>query len=87
MEEPDEEAVEQPTRSNEDAEQAYAWMAKEWTAIALVSIGAVLLLALVLMAPTGLAEFVGGQPAVEVVVLAVLAVALLVGFAWSRRGV
>lgn len=87
MEEPDEDAVERPTESKEDAEEAYAWMAKEWTGIALISIGSVLLLALVLMAPTGLADFVGQRPVVQVVVLGALALLLLGGFAWSRRGV
>lgn len=86
MEEPREESVEQPTRTEQDAEEETVWMLKEGLGIALVSIGFLLLLALGLLQATGLADFTGERTIVQVAVFGVLALLLLAVLAWSRRG-
>lgn len=80
--EPDAEAIDEPTRDSEQEAQETKWMIKEMVAVGLISIVGLLLLAFGLMQATGLVD-VGG-PLAEwglFIGLGVLAVAL---FAWSQ---
>jgi hypothetical protein len=87
---PDEDAIDEPTTTSAQEADETAWMLKEGVAIGLVSIAAVLVLALGLLQGTGLVDVLapiadtglGQWAALGVLVLVVLAV-----FAWSRIGV
>ncbi len=89
MQEPDEDSVEEPTTSEQQAEREATWMAKGWTSIAVVSIFLLVLVAVGLLQLTGVVDLlapiadtgVGQWSAVVGLALAVLAV-----FLWSRRG-
>lgn len=87
MEEPEKDAVEEPTHTEQDAEEAASFMGRELASIAVVSIGAMLLLALLLMQATGLAEFVGGGlgSGAQWVAVALFAAAVVGVFVWARR--
>ncbi|WP_254764437.1 hypothetical protein [Natrinema marinum] len=88
--EPDQEAIDEPTTSGAQEADETAWMMKEGVAVGLVSIIAVLILALGLMQATGLVNVlapftVGGLlPWAAIGVLVLLA---LGAFAWTRVGV
>jgi len=88
MEEPEEEAVEEPVHSEQDAREANAWATKELTSIAVISIAAFLLLALGMMQFTGLVELspIGGAGG-EIAAFGILVLVVAGLFAWSRRGV
>lgn len=88
MEEPDEQAVEEPVHSEKDAREANAWATKELTSIAVISIAALLLVALGMMQFSGLVELspIGGAGG-EIAVFGLLALVVAGLFAWSRRGV
>ncbi|MFB1062407.1 hypothetical protein [Natrinema sp. H-ect4] len=87
---PDEEAIDEPTTSGAQEADETAWMMKEGVTIGLISIMAVLVLALGLLQGTGLVDVFapiadtnfGQWIAFGVLVLVVIAV-----FAWSRVGV
>ncbi|QLG47984.1 hypothetical protein [Natrinema halophilum] len=88
--EPDEQAIEEPTTSGAQEASETAWMMKEGVTIGLISIMAVLVLALGLMQGTGLVDFLApfadtglGQWAA----FAVLVLIVVAAFVWSRRGV
>jgi hypothetical protein len=90
MEEPEGEAVEEPTTDEEQAEKEATWMAKEWVTIATVSILGLLLFALGLMQATGLVDLLapivdteGGQW----LVFGVLVLGAAALFVWGRRRV
>ncbi|WP_331232484.1 hypothetical protein [Natronorarus salvus] len=90
MEEPDEEAVEEPTTSEEQAEREATWMAKEWASIGVISILAVVLVALALLQLTGVVDLLAPIADTEIgqwSAFAVLALVVLAIFLWSRRGV
>lgn len=90
MEEPREESVEEPTNTEQEAREANAWMTKELTSIAAISIGFMLVFALVLLQGTGLVDLLGdgfGQESIHWVGVAAVALVLAAVFAWSRRGV
>lgn len=90
MEEPREESVEEPTNTEQEAREANAWMTKELTSIAAISIGFMLVFALVLLQGTGLVDLLGGgfgQEAIHWVGVAAVALVLAGVFVWSRRGV
>lgn len=90
MEEPDEDAIEEPTTSEEQAEREATWMVKEWTGIATISILVLLILVLGLMQATGVVDLlapiadteIGQWAAFLVILLVVLAI-----FGWSRKDV
>jgi len=87
---PDEEAIDEPTTSGAQEADETAWMMKEGVTIGLISIMAVLVLALGLLQGTGLVDVFCTDRrhqfrqwiAFGVLVLVVIAV-----FAWSRVGV
>jgi len=54
MQEPDEESVEEPTTSEQQAERGATWMVKEWTSIAVVSIFLLVLVAVGLLQLIGI---------------------------------
>lgn len=88
MEEPKEEAVEEPVHSEQDAREANAWVTKELTTLSVISIAGVVLLVVGMMLATGQMDLaplgLGGLGWMAFVVL----VAATAGvFAWSRRGV
>lgn len=87
--EPDAEAIEEPTTDGEHEAAETAWMMKEGVTIGIISILAVLLLAVALMQATGVVELVptGENPLFEWGAFAVLAILTIGLFAWSRRGV
>lgn len=89
MEEPRKESVEEPTNTEQDAREAESFMAREWSSIALVSIAGMLLLALGMMQATGLVDFLDvlGGATVQWLAIAVLGIAVVAAFLWSRRGV
>lgn len=90
MEEPREESVEEPTNTEQEAREANAWMTKELTSIAAISIGFMLVFALVLLQGTGLVDLLGGgfgQEAIHWVGVVAVALVLAAVFVWSRRGV
>jgi polyferredoxin len=90
MEEPDEEAIEEPTTDEQQAEREATWMAKEWASIGVISILVMVLLALGLLQATGVIDLlapiadteIGQWGAFVVLALVVLGISL-----WSRRGV
>ncbi|WP_394739507.1 hypothetical protein [Natronococcus roseus] len=90
MDEPDEEPTEKPTNDREEAEREGKWMARNWIGIAVVSILALLLLAVGMMQATGLVDVfapvadseTGQWAAFGVLALAVLAIA-----GWSWRAI
>jgi membrane-anchored glycerophosphoryl diester phosphodiesterase (GDPDase) len=90
MPEPDEESVEEPTTSEQQAEREATWMAKEWTSIAVVSIFLVVLVAVGLLQLTGVVDLLAPIADTEVgqwSVFVVIALVVLAIFLWSRRGV
>lgn len=88
MEEPSEEAVEEPVHSEEDAREANAWATKELTSLSIVSIAILLLLVAGMMLSTGLLELsVLGVDGFGWVLFAGLVLATLGLLVWSRRGV
>ena len=90
MKEPDEEAIEEPTTSEDQAEQEATWMVKEWTTIGTVSILLLLILVLGLMQVTGVVDLLAPIVDTEIGQWAVflgLALIVLVIFIWSRKDV
>lgn len=90
MEEPDEDAIEEPTTSEEQAEREATWMVKEWTTIAAISILLLLVLVLGLMQATGVVDLLAPVVDTEIgqwAVFVVIALVVLAIFLWSRRGV
>lgn len=90
MEEPREESVEEPTQSEQDAQEAATFMAKELLSIALVSIAALLLLVLGLMQATGVIDILGagiGSESIHWLGFVGLVLLVIAAFAWSRRGI
>ncbi len=88
--EPDEEAIDEPTTSGAQEADETAWMMKEGVAVGLVSIIAVLILALGLMQATGLVNILGPFAAgglLPWVAFGVLVLVALGAFAWTRVGV
>ncbi|WP_252698266.1 hypothetical protein [Natronosalvus vescus] len=88
MSKPDDRPTETPTEDSEDARQEGRWMARNWLAVAVVSIFTMVVLALAMLQATGLIEVPvpfteaeGGQWAV----LAVIAVVVLATGAWSWK--
>lgn len=90
MEEPDEDAIEEPTTSEEQAEREATWMMKEWTTIGTISILVLLVLVLGLMQATGLVDLVAPVADTEIgqwsVFVAIVLITLTI-FVWSRKGV
>lgn len=90
MEEPDEDAIEEPTTSEEQAEREATWMMKEWTTIGTISILVLLVLVLGLMQATGLVDLVAPVADTEIgqwsVFVAIVLITLAI-FVWSRKGV
>lgn len=84
--EPDEEAIDEPTTDSEQEARETTWMAKEGMAIGIVSIAVFLLVAVAMMQVTGLVDFFSSTLG-QVGFFAVLALATIAAFAWSRRGV
>ena len=88
---PDEEAIDEPTTSGAQEADETAWMMKEGVTIGLISIGLVLVLALVLLQATGSAIDVFGliieSTLGQWLVVAVFALVVLAAFAWARVGV
>jgi hypothetical protein len=90
MEEPDEDAIEEPTTDTQQAEKEATWMVKEWTTIGVISILVLVILAIGLLQATGVIDLLApivdtetGQWSVfGALVLIVVAI-----FLWSRRGV
>jgi hypothetical protein len=90
MEEPEEEAVEEPTTDEEQAEKEATWMAKEWVTIATVSILGLLLFALGLMQATGLVDVlapIADTEAGQWLAFGVLALGAAALFVWGRHRV
>ncbi|MFC4247471.1 hypothetical protein ACFOZ7_10740 [Natribaculum luteum] len=88
--EPDAEAIEEPTRDSKQEARETAWMMKEGTTIGVVSILAVLLLALALMQATGLVDLMAPLADTQLGqwgAFAALALVVAAVFAWSRWGV
>ncbi|RQG90079.1 hypothetical protein EA462_08755 [Natrarchaeobius halalkaliphilus] len=88
MSEPDREPTEKPTTDREEAEREGRWMARNWIAIAVVSILAALLLAVGLLQATGLVDLfapVVGTEGQQWGVFAILAVVVIAiaGWSWS----
>lgn len=90
MEEPDEDAIEEPTTSEEQAEREATWMMKEWTTIGTISILVLLVVVLGLMQATGLVDLVAPVADTEIgqwsVFVAIVLITLAI-FVWSRKGV
>lgn len=90
MEEPDEDAIEEPTTSEEQAEREATWMMKEWTTIGTISILVLLVVVLGLMQATGLVDLVAPVADTEIgqwsVFVAIVLITLTI-FVWSRKGV
>ena len=88
MSEPNEEPTEKPTRTEEEATQEGAWMLRNWLGIAVVSIAALVVIALGLLQWTGLIDVFGPVASTEtgqwmafgVLVLVVVALA-----AWTWK--
>ncbi|WP_276253825.1 hypothetical protein [Halomontanus rarus] len=87
---PDEQSIDEPTQNREQEASETAWMMKEGVSIGVISILALLLLALALMQFSGLIDLL--SPVADTglgqwSVFAVLALAVVALFAWSRWGV
>lgn len=90
MDEPDKEPTEKPTEDREEAEREGQWMARNWLGIAVVSILALLLLALGMMQATGLVDVFGPVADSETgqwAAFGVLALAVLALAGWSWRAI
>ncbi|WP_339103898.1 hypothetical protein [Haloterrigena salinisoli] len=82
--EPDGEAIDEPTRDEEQEAQESYWMAKEMVAIGVISILGVLLLGFGLLQASGLVEVPG--PFGNWIVFIALGALLVAVFAWSQWG-
>ena len=82
--EPDKEAIDEPTRGPEqEAEETY-WMAKEMVAVGIVSILGLILLGFGLLQVGGLVEVPG--PFGDWITFIALGALLVAAFAWSQWG-
>ena len=88
MSDPDREPTEKPTHDSAEAEHEGRWMARNWLAIAAVSILGVLLLAIGIMQATGLMALFAPVADTEtqqwgVFAILVLAWLVVAGWSWS----
>ncbi|WP_408958426.1 hypothetical protein [Natrinema sp. 74] len=87
---PDQEAIDEPTTSGAQEADETAWMMKEGVAVGLISIIAVLVLALGLLQASGLVNILAPFAAgglLQWAAFAVLVLVVLGAFAWTRVGV
>lgn len=87
--EPDPEAIDEPTQDSQQEAQETYWMLKETLAIGLFSVLAVVLLAFGLMQATGLItlpEPIGNSALAQVAVFVLLGAVLVGALLWSQRG-
>ncbi|NUB91852.1 hypothetical protein HTZ84_08365 [Haloterrigena sp. SYSU A558-1] len=82
--EPDEDAIDEPTLSQQQEAQETYWMAKEMVAIGVFSILGVILLGFGLMQMSGLLEVPG--PFGNAILFVALGALLVAAFAWSQWG-
>lgn len=87
---PDEEAVEEPVTDPEDEVEEMAWAVREFTTVTVVSILALVLLAVALLQLSGLVDFMAPLADTALgqwVALGVVAAGVVGLFVWSRHGV
>ncbi|MFD1562005.1 hypothetical protein ACFR99_00250 [Haloarchaeobius amylolyticus] len=87
---PNEEAIDEPTTSGAQEADETAWMMKEGVSVGLISIAAVLVLALGLLQLTGLVDVLAPVADTELgqwLAFGVLVLIVLAAFGWSRVGV
>lgn len=88
--EPDEEAVDEPVTDQEDEVEEMAWTVRELTTVTVVSILALVLLAVALLQFSGLVDFMtplADTPLGQWLALGVVAAGVAGLFVWSRHGV